>query len=153
AQIQAPLSEQRFATFPGTTIYPPAFYVPQALGIRFARLFSNKVYVFFYSARVLNAIAAVVLVFLSLHLASTHQYLLLIPAVLPMSLYQFSSVSSDPGIIAVCTLFVALCIRFVDYDGKALRLGLILSLLLLTLGKPVYLPAALLLLAAHKRLG
>jgi uncharacterized membrane protein len=152
-QNQAPLSEQRFASFPGTTIYPPVLYVPQALGIRLARLFSNKVYVLFYSARILNAIVAVVLVFFSLYLASTHQYLLLVPAVLPMSLYQFSSVSSDATIIAVGVLFVALCIRFLDGDSRALRLGLILSLLVLMLGKPVYSPAALLLLAAHKRLG
>lgn len=153
AQRQSPLSERRFTSFPGTAVYPPVLYLPQAIGIRLARLFSSKVYVLFYSARVLNALVAIALVFLALYLAPSHQYLLFVPAVLPMSLYQFSSVSSDAAIIAVCALFVALCIRFVDDDGKVLRLGLILSLLLLTLGKPVHLPAALLLLAAHKRLG
>jgi uncharacterized membrane protein len=153
SERQAPLSEQKFAAFPGTTIYPPALYLPQAAGIRMAALFSKKVYVLFYFARILNAVTAVFLIFLALYLAVSHQYLLLLPAVLPMSVYQFSSVSSDAGIIALSILFVALCIRFVDEDGIALRFGMVFSLLLLTLGKPVHLPAALLLLAANKRLG
>jgi predicted membrane protein DUF2142 len=153
ARGQAPSSEQRFAAFPGATIYSPALYLPQILGIRAAALFSNKVYIFFYSARVLNAMTAVILVFLALYLAPTHHHLLLIPAVLPMSLYQFSSVSSDASIIALSVLFVALCIRFLDVDGFSIRAGLLVCVFLLTLGKPVHLPASLLLLAAHKRLG
>jgi uncharacterized membrane protein len=153
ARGQVPLSEQRFAAFPGATVYAPALYLPQAIGIRLAALFSNKAYIFFYSARVFNAITAVILIFLALYLAPTHQHLLLIPAVLPMSLYQFSSVSSDAGIIALSVLFVALCILFLSVDGFPIRAGLLACVFLLTLGKPVYLPAALLLLAAHKRLG
>ena len=103
--------------------------------------------------RVLNALAAIVLIFAALKIARTHQLPLLIPAVLPMSLYQMSSVSSDALIIGFSVLFVALCIRFLDIDGRFIRISLTLSLCLLTLAKPVHLPAGLLLLAAYKRLG
>lgn len=153
AQTQAPLSEKRFAPFAGATIYPPALYLPQAVAIRFARLFSNKVYVWFYSARLLNASVAVLLIFFALRLAPAHQLALMIPAILPMSLYQISSISTDAAIIAVSILFVALCVRFLESDGALMRIALVACLLLLTTGKPVYLPFGLLLLAAYKRLG
>src|SRR3954465_62861 len=107
---QVPLRERRFAVFPGATIYPPALYLPQIAAIRIAQLFSGKVYVWFYSARVLNGLVAILLVFAALRIAKTHQLLLFIPAVLPMSLYQISSVSSDAMIIGLSIVFVALCI-------------------------------------------
>ncbi len=153
AQHQPPLSQKEFGVFFGAAIYPPALYLPQAAGIRLARLFSNKVYIWFYFARIVNSLASIFLIFLALRIAPRHQLLLLIPALLPMSLYQISSISCDAGIIACSILFVALSIRFLYADGLALRLALTVCLLFLTLAKPVYLPFGLLLLAAYKRLG
>ncbi len=153
SQRQAPLGERRFAVFPGATIYPPPLYLPQVAAIRIAQLFLSKVYVWFYAARVLNGLFAVLLVFAALRIAPMHQLLLVIPAVLPMSLYQFSSVSSDALIIGVSIAYVALCFRFLETDGLAIRSGLLCCLCLLTLGKPVHLPAGMLLLAVYRRLG
>ncbi len=153
AQHQPPPSQKEFGVFFGAAIYPPALYLPQAAGIRLARLFSNKVYIWFYFARIVNSLASIFLIFLALRIAPRHQLLLLIPALLPMSLYQISSISCDAGIIACSILFVALSIRFLYADGLALRLALTVCLLFLTLAKPVYLPFGLLLLAAYKRLG
>jgi uncharacterized membrane protein len=153
AQTQRPIFEKRFAVFPNATIYPPSLYLPQAAAIGLARLFSSKVYVWFYSARLLNAITAVLLIFFALRLAPAYQSGLIIPATLPISLYQISSVSSDAGIIALSILFVALCLRFVESDGALIRIALMSCLFLLTTGKPVHLAFALLLLGAHKRLG
>ncbi len=153
AQSQPPLSENKFTPFPGATIYPPLLYLPQAAGIDLARLFSNKVYVWFYAARCFNAIIAVLLVFFGLRIAPGYQFALMIPAILPISLYQMSSTSIDAGIIALSIFFVALCLRFIQSDGAPVRIALITCLVLLTTVKPVHLPFALLLLAAHKRLG
>jgi uncharacterized membrane protein len=150
---QAPLREKKFAVFPDATIYSPALYLPQITAIRITQLFSDKVYVWFYSARVLNALVAILLVFVALRIAKTHQLLLLVPAVLPMSLYQISSVSSDAMIIGLSIVFVALCIRFVDTDGLVIRAALVVCLCLLVWGKPVHLPMGLLLLAPYSRLG
>jgi uncharacterized membrane protein len=153
SQSQAPLNERRFAAFAGATIYPPALYLPLVAGIRLAQVFSDKVYVWFYTARLLNGLTAVLLIFAALQIARTHQLLLVIPAVLPMSLLSISSISSDAQIVALSILFVALCIRFLGDDGLAIRAGLALCLGLLTLGKPVHIAAGALLLAAYGRLG
>jgi uncharacterized membrane protein len=153
AQSQSPLSEKVFASFPGATIYPPPLYLPQVAGISLARLFSNKVYVWFYAARCFNALAAVLLVFFGLRLAPGHRLALIIPAILPISLYQMSSASSDAAIIALSVLFVALCLRFVQSDGAAIRIALIVCLVALTTNKPVHLAFVVLLLAAYQRLG
>lgn len=153
AQTQAPLSERRFVAFPGSAVYSPTLYLPQAIAIRIARLFSKKIYVWFYTARMTNAVVAILLIFLALRLAAAHQLLLLIPAILPISLQQISSVSCDAEIIALSVLFVALCVRFLAFDGRLIRGALTLCLLLLVLGKLVYVPLALLLLPSYKRLG
>ena len=153
AQHQPPLSQKEFGVFFTSAIYPPALYLPQSAAIRIARLFSKKIYVWFFSARVVNAISSVLLIFLALRIAPAYQFLLLIPAMLPMSLYQIGSLSGDAEIIAVSILFVALCLRFTQSESLLLRFGLILGLLFLTVTKPVYLPFALLLLAAYERLG
>src|SRR5947209_3781474 len=153
SENQAPFREKGFAVFPGATIYPPALYLPQIAAIRIAQLFSSKVYVWFYSARVLNGLVAILLVFAAVRIAKTHQLLLLIPAVLPMSLYQISSVSSDAMIIGLSIMFVALCIRFVGTDGLVIRAALVFCLCLLVWGKPVHLPMGWLLLTPYRRLG
>ncbi len=153
SQAQAPIYREKFVEFPSAGIYPPALYLPQSAGISTARFFSTKIYVWFYSARVWNAISSVLLIFLALRIAPQHQMLLLLPAVLPMSLSQIASISSDASIIGLSVLFVALCIRFLGQDSALIRLGLVLCLFLLVLGKPVHLALGLLLLSAHKRLG
>lgn len=153
SRLEPPLTQKKFVPFPTAAIYPPALYLPQATGIRIARLFSDKVYLWFYCARVFNAVCAVFLVFLALRIAPQRQFLLMLPAVLPMSLYQMGSISSDASIIAVAILFVALCIRFLTADSTLIRFGLVLCLFILVLGKPVHLALGLLLLAAYRRLG
>lgn len=153
AQQQAPIANKKFVEFPSAGVYPPSLYIPQSAGIRTARFFSDKVYVWFYSARVFNAVCAVLLVFLGLRLAPQHQLLLIIPAVLPMSLFQIASISNDASIIALAILFVALCIRYLARDTTPIRIGLAVCLFLLVTGKPVHLVFAVLLLAAYKRLG
>ncbi len=147
-------SRMTFGAFPTASIYPPGLYIPQTAGIWMARRFTDKVYIWFYSARVCNAVSAVLLVFLALRMAGRSKALyLLIPAALPMTLYQFGSVSCDAGIIALSILFVVLCLRFLGEDTITLRIGIILCLVLLVLGKPVHVVLGLLLLAAHTRLG
>lgn len=153
AQHQAPPTEKKFGVFFDTAIYAPSLYLPQAVGIRLARFFTDKVYVWFYTARVLNAAVAVLLIFLALLLAPGYRLALLIPAILPMSFYEIASASSGAGFISIGILLVALCLRFVHADSRLLRAGIILCLLLLDLEKPVYLPLALLVLPAYKRLG
>src|SRR5947209_11707214 len=59
SESEAPLREEKFAVFPDATIYPPALYLPQIVAIRISQLFSGKVYVWFYSARLMNALVAI----------------------------------------------------------------------------------------------
>jgi uncharacterized membrane protein len=153
SQTQASIAKKRFVEFPSAGIYPPSLYIPQSIGIRVARFFSDKVYVWFYSARIWNAVCAVFLIFLALRIAPQHHFLLMLPAVLPMSLVQIASLSNDASIIALTILFVALCIRFLVEDNFLIRLALVLCLFLLVTGKPVHLALGVLLLTAHKRLG
>jgi uncharacterized membrane protein len=153
SQTQKPISKTTFLEFPSAGIYSPSLYVPQSAGIALARLLSDKVYIWFYSARICNALCAIFLVWLALRAAPRHALLLTLIAIVPMSLSQFGSVSSDAGIMSLTVLFVALCIRFRHEDNLAIRVGLIACLLLLVLGKPVHLPLGVLIMTAHKRLG
>src|SRR5947209_6006207 len=153
SKTQKPISKTTFVEFPSAGIYSPSLYLPQSAGIALARVFSDKVYIWFYSARICNALCAVFLVWLALRVAPDHALLLMLIAIVPMGLSQFASVSSDASIMGLTAVFVALCVRFRHEDNVAIRVGLIACLLLLVLGKPVHLPLGVLILTAHKRLG
>lgn len=149
-----PLTQKRFGAFPTPTVYPPDLYIPQLVGIRVAKLFSDKVYVWFYSSRVFNATTAVLIVFWALLIVGPERSaLLMVPAMLPMTLYQFCSISDDASLIALSILFAALCVCFWSSDGTGLRSALILCLALIVMGKPVYVLFGLLLLTSYRRIG
>src|SRR5438270_2756575 len=105
SKTQKPISKTIFVEFPSAGIYSPSLYLPQSAGIVIARLFSDKVYIWFYSARICNALCAVFLVWLALRVAPDHALLLMLIAIVPMSLSQFASVSSDASIMALTALF------------------------------------------------
>ena len=83
SQSQLSTTQRSFASFPTATIYAPVLYIPQAMAISMAKRLSNKVYIWFYAARTLNAIFAVAVIFLGLRAAPEHALLLMSPLFSP----------------------------------------------------------------------
>jgi uncharacterized membrane protein/cytochrome c-type biogenesis protein CcmH/NrfG len=141
AEIHAALGlsiegDRVFANFPNTGVYPPLAYLPQALGIALARLFSSSVLVCFYAGRVANLLATAVLFFLAIRSAPVGKWAFVVLALTPMALFQTASVSSDALTNATSFLWVAFVLRCAcgPIERLAGRDVMILALLVIALG-------------------
>lgn len=98
-----------------TAIYPPQFYVPQALGIDATLLFGGSVLFAYEAAVVLNGTAAVLISYMALRLARAGRFWLFTVLCLPMTMAEYFSISQDALLIAVS----ALAFGIVSYSMQA----------------------------------
>lgn len=140
--------EHSFRWFNNTAVYSPLGYIPQALGIAAARLFSNSALTCFYAARLANLLASVACIFLAIRITSVFPWVFAFLALSPMAIYEMASVSSDASIIGICFLFIAVILRCAFGPDSTISRGQWLALFLLAaaigLVKQMYLPLALL---------
>lgn len=86
---------KEFTDFPNTAIYAPTSYLPQALGIFFARYFTDRVLLLFYAARLFNLVCWIFLVWAALRLMPFQRQTMAALALLPASLAIAASCSAD----------------------------------------------------------
>jgi uncharacterized membrane protein len=103
----------------GAIIYPPITYVAPATGMFIANLFNPTALSLMYAARIAALLSYIVLTFLALYLVRnlSIKWIIFVIALLPMSLYQASTVSADPLLIGSSLIFMACAYRVV-YSGK-----------------------------------
>ena len=80
--------------------YGPIGYLPQAAGIAVGRLFGAPPLICFYLARLANLLVAVTLLFFAIRLAPFGKQLFVLMALLPVTMMELASVSSDALTIA-----------------------------------------------------
>lgn len=115
--------------------YTPLPYVAQSL---IAALPLRPV-LLFYGGRIMNLIAAVLLIALAIRAAPQYGNVIAAAALLPMSLYEFASWSADAATIALAWLFTALLLVPPRRRGIVALAGFALALC-----KPAYFLLALL---------
>lgn len=91
--------------------YPLFGYVPQAAAIASGRAAGASPLACFYLARLANLLASIVMVWLGIRLAPYGKEAFLLVGLMPMTMYEFASVSCDAAAIAGALLFVALALR------------------------------------------
>ncbi|HZV06537.1 MAG TPA: DUF2142 domain-containing protein [Gemmataceae bacterium] len=121
AAVLAIDEDRVFTNFPNTAVYPPLAYLPQALGIAVARLFSSSVLVCFYAGRLGNLLAATALFFLAIRVAPIGKWAFVALALTPMALFESASLSSDALTNAFAFLLVGSLLRYAC--GPVERLG------------------------------
>ena len=133
--------------FANTALYAPTNYVVQALGIRIARCFTNQYAAVLTFTRVFSALVFVGLVVLALWLMPERgRILLFLPACLPISLQELTSIAPDAGAIALSFLLIAWVMRLREEKrapGRREKVLLGLVAVLLSLSKVVYVVLAL----------
>lgn len=138
--------ERVFLDFRGAAAYSPLPYLPQALAIAVARQAGAGPLGLLWAGRVANAVVAVALVAAAVALIPVGQAVMALAALLPMSLFQFASVSADAMVIACAFLFTAFALRGVVRGGWTRRetLAAAMAGLVFCSVKPPYLPLLLL---------
>lgn len=126
-----------------TAVYFPTGYAVQALGLLAARSMKANVISSFYFSRYLSCMACVLLSFLAIRTAGRGKLLLFILLSLPMTLFEYASLSQDGILISAAALGIALITGTDENPLGASRtfarhlLGLMM-LALLVLGKTPY---------------
>ena len=132
--------------FSNTALYFPTCYLPQALGIRIARLFTNHTMAIFYAGRAANFATAYVLSILALKYMPFGKTILFIIMCFPVTLQEMVSLSPDAVTNALSFLFLAGVLRLC-HDGKQLTrrqfVRLLVCSLWLSAAKVIYVAAGL----------
>lgn len=149
-----------FASNCNTILWPPTNYILQAVGLKLGRWLDFKVLPSFYLARLLNCIGCVLMAFFALRIATGCRWGLVILLAMPMTLFEFASVSQDALLCASAALGTALLSRLPDpkntgaYSPLPLVGSIFLLFTLLCAGRSPYLPilpAAALLIAINRK--
>lgn len=117
-------------------------YWPQGLGIFLGRTFNFSIYGVILMGRIFNLLAYMGLAYAAVRFMPFYKNLMAMFAVMPLSIYQASSLSQDAVLNGVGFLFVALCCYYAFDEKvklnwkKTLVLGLLL--LMMFLSKYVY---------------
>jgi uncharacterized membrane protein len=135
--------------FTNVAIYPTANYLPQAIGIDIGRIFTSKVIVLFYLARIVNLLFLCACLFWAIRTMPFGKFALMIIGLLPMVLYAGSSLSADTFVIASVSLFVAYLLKLINQKEIALKGWLIIAAMagMVTMSKQTYFVLAMAILA------
>lgn len=106
-----PISETSRAQVTRAAGYAPIGYVPEAVGIEIARVLGHSPLLALYLGRLLNLVAAVVLVFFAIRVAPFGKPLLALVALLPMFVFEAASLSPDALALSGSLLLLALVLR------------------------------------------
>jgi len=132
----------------------PIQHLPQALGIFIARLLNLSFLGVFYSGRFFNLLFYLLCVFLAIKRLSGFRLPLLMIGLLPMSLQQAASFSSDAFINGISILLIAYSVYYAyekeSFNWRDFATLLFLGILLAP-AKMVYAPIALLAILAAKK--
>lgn len=104
------------------TPYPPAGYLPQAVGIAVGRLLAGSPLVLFYLGRLFALAAFLALVFLAVRITPILKWTYVLLALMPMTLYLAASNSVDGVVIGVSFLLSAQLLAWA-YDPTKTRIG------------------------------
>ncbi len=135
--------------YPGSAIYPPFFYLPQAGGLALGKLLDRPVVQSLQMARAANALACTLLGFVALLMAGRARLIMFALLMLPMSTALFSILGNDGLIIAVTALGVSTISRAMHQGRPMNRAEVIAAAVCFALvgaTKPPYVPLGLVLL-------
>ena len=135
-------------------VYSFVQYIPQATGIALARLVTDNVYLITYGGRIVNMIFALLVLYFAIKLMPFGKKLLLIPAMIPIAIEGFTSLSPDAMTISVAFFYIAYILHLAFGDKEQLGIKekaiLLISSIVIALCKIVYIPLVGLILIIPK---
>ncbi|MGI6153374.1 MAG: DUF2142 domain-containing protein [Christensenellaceae bacterium] len=94
-------------------------YLPQALGVFFAKLFGLDLLPMFYMGRIFNAVCYALLAWFAIKKAVRYKWFLAVVSLMPMSIFIASSYNPDGLIYGLCLVLISFFINLLfAEDGK-----------------------------------
>lgn len=144
----------QFYGFGNTALYAPTSYLPQAVGIRIADLFTDRPVVLAYAGRIANMFVFGLIFFLAIRLTPVGKNFLALLGLVPVNIQSANSMSADALALAL-TVALAAFVLAMRYNEKGVmrkrQLACMYALTgFLCLCKVVYMPFCLLLFLIPK---
>ena len=135
-------------------VYSFVQYITQALGIFIARCITSTIYILSYIGRIFNMITAIMLIYFAIKIIPFGKNLILIPALIPIAIEGFTSLSPDALTISMAFLYISYILHLSFDDNVKIKLKekciLILLSSIIALCKIVYIPLVGLMLIIPK---
>lgn len=147
--IKSENNEDIVYKFSNMALYSPICHLAPAIGIFITKIFSASLIIQLYAGRIMNLLLSIFLIYFAIKYIPFNKTLVMIIALLPISMQEFASLSSDALTIAISTFFIAyiLHLRFDDNVKNLTKKDwwiLIISMIIVSMSKIVYLPLCLL---------
>lgn len=147
-------SAEESYSYLNTALYSPINYLPQAMGIFIARLFTNNIWVLGYAAKAANFVTTGIILYFAIKYIPIGKNILLTVSLLPMSFQNCVVITADGLAFASAAAMVAY-VLYLRYESKQpltkkQRVLLYIIPFVLSMCKIVYLPLCLLLFLIPK---
>lgn len=135
--------------------YAPICHAPQAVGMFVTRILGAGITVQCYAARIVNMSISIFLVYMAIKYIPFKKHVVLFLGLLPITISEFASMSSDALTIGICMFFISY-ILYLKYSDKKELINrkditiLIISSVIIALCKIVYIPICLLIIILPK---
>ncbi len=140
--------------YDNTSLYSFVCYIPQALGIKFARMVGLNTFYQAYAGRLFNLAVFIAMMFFAIKLIPYKKVCIFIISFLPIVLQEAVSLSPDALTIASATLLVSSVLYFKSRKDEKFTKGQLIYLsvlsIVLSFCKIVYLPICLILFLLPK---
>ena len=135
-------------------VYSFVPYIPQATGIFIGRLITDNAYLVTYAGRIVNMLVAIFMLYLAIKIMPFGKKMLLIPAMIPIAIEGFTSLSPDAMTISMAFLYIAYIFKLAFGKNEKVELKqkiiLLIMSIVIALCKIVYLPLVGLILIIPK---
>lgn len=135
-------------------VYSFVPYIPQAIGIFIGRLVTDNAYLITYAGRIINMLVAIFMLYLAIKIMPFGKKILLIPAMIPIAIEGFTSLSPDAMTISMSFLYIAYIFKLAFGKNEKVELKekiiLLIMSIIVALCKIVYLPLVGLILIIPK---
>lgn len=144
----------QFWALGGAALYAPTSYLPQAVGIRLADIFTDRPVILAYAGRIANMLLVGLIFFFSIRWTPVGKNLIAMLGLLPINLQSVNSLSADGFAFAIATALLAF-VLYMRYGQKKCMNKKQFALMyiltgLLCLCKVVYVPICLFLFLIPK---
>lgn len=136
-------------------LYAPICHAPQAVGILMARILGIGITGQCYAGRLFNFSLALLLIYNAIKLMPFKKYLLMYLMLLPVTFNVLPTLSSDALTVSMSSFYIAYILHLKYNDdikelSKKTKVGLVISTIVISLCKIVYVPLCLLLFLIPK---
>ena len=116
--VKTNFKNTQFINFKNTVLYSPVMYLPQVTGVSVAKISNFSPLLMIYFGRLFNLFVFIAMGYYAIKFMPVSKWALTLLALMPMTIHQASSLSTDAVCIGLSFLFISLVLNLALTDEK-----------------------------------